>query len=111
MRIFAINRKQDTNRREHMRQLAEKMNFKIEFFQAVDGARELNILDSSVNNVKFLQYKHHLFLHDPNTCNTNHNHRPSYGIFGAAISHQLLYYKLLNDPDHDMCLHGVFTLG
>lgn len=109
--FLVINRKKDDKRKEHMLSVEKIINTNFTFFSAVDGRTELNIIDSTLHNIKFILYNSHLFIHDITKQNVYHKHvnkdyLPSYGIFGAAISHYLIYHRLLNDNNNES--YGIF---
>ena len=101
MRYFVINRERDVHRKEHMLEFEKRLGIKLEFFKALDGVKDLNVLDTNVNNIKFLSYNSKIYLHDVTKENALHNVKPSYGLLAGAITHFELYYKLLTDENED----------
>lgn len=76
-KIFCINLEKRLDRKNNIINIFNQYNIPIEFFKAIDGSK-----------INLEKYK-----------NIN-----NYGIIGCALSHYLLYEKLLNDPDYNQYL-------
>ena len=99
IKTICINLKKSVDRKEKVKKLLDEIFDEYYFFDAINGA-EINVIDTPLTNVKIVDYHNNLFFHNTNSRTL----KMSYGEFGCALSHYILYNNLIHDTEYDAYL-------
>lgn len=99
MSCFVVHRSKDVYRKDRIRHMfAEKLpNVSYEFLDAVDGYSELTMAPSHLKNVSLIRARDRLYIHHMGIKNPYHDRRPNAGVLAAAISHRMVYERIVRE--------------
>lgn len=102
--VYIITLEKYPERRQKLFKLIEslcKVGLKVEFYNGVDG-NEVIIKDTEIDFIKYLEYRNQFYLYNKKVRLNGEDMKK--GEIGCALSHILLYKKLILDKVYDKYL-------